>query len=170
MEENHPFIIADFADFCCVIWRNFFRRDSVLVFFSTLCISHSALWNLGNSLSLIYSRKFVKITILLNELLVRCPKWLFDKFNILEFERGVELGSQRTKFLRATGCPRSKVSKTKGYISVMKHILPHNGKAKMCLKDIHFCMQNQLFVHIKYKIIKNANFLQPSFHGLMVKD
>ena len=25
------------ADFCCVVWRNFFRRDSILVYFSTLC-------------------------------------------------------------------------------------------------------------------------------------
>ena len=30
--------------------------------------------------------------------LVRCPKWLFDKFNILEFERGAEWGCQRHGF------------------------------------------------------------------------
>ena len=29
--------------------------------------------------------------------LVRCPKWLFDKFNILEFKRGAEWGCQRAK-------------------------------------------------------------------------
>ena len=73
----------------------------------------------------------------------------------------------KTKF---TGCPRSKVSKVKGCSSETVHIWPHIGKAKMCLKDIHFCLQNQLFAHIKYKIIKNAILLQPSFHGLMVKD
>ena len=29
--------------------------------------------------------------------LVRCPKWLFDKFNILEFKRGAEWGCQRLR-------------------------------------------------------------------------
>ena len=28
-------------------------------------------------------------------ILVRCPKWLFEKFNILEFKRGAEWGCQK---------------------------------------------------------------------------
>ena len=35
-EENHPFENSYFSDFCCVVWRKFFQRDSNLVYFSTL--------------------------------------------------------------------------------------------------------------------------------------
>ena len=34
--ENHAFAKVDLANFCCVISRKIFRRDSVLVYFSTL--------------------------------------------------------------------------------------------------------------------------------------
>ena len=38
MVENHAFVKSDLADFWCVVWRKFFRRDSILVYFSTLCL------------------------------------------------------------------------------------------------------------------------------------
>ena len=37
-----------------------------------------------------------------------------------------------------TGCLRSKVSKRNGYISGRKHFSNNIGKAKMCLKTMHF--------------------------------
>ena len=36
--ENHTFVKVELADFCCVISRKNFQRDSVFVYFSTLCI------------------------------------------------------------------------------------------------------------------------------------
>ena len=55
-----------------------------------------------------------------------------------------------------TGCPISKVSKRNGYNLVRKHIWPHINKVKMCLKDMHFCWQKQLFVYKKYKNTENG--------------
>ena len=37
---------------------------------------------------------FINDSKICNIKLVRCPKWLFVKFNILEFKRGEEQGSQ----------------------------------------------------------------------------
>ena len=34
--ENHAFVKVELADFCCVVSRKIFRRDSVLAYFSTL--------------------------------------------------------------------------------------------------------------------------------------
>ena len=34
--ENHAFVIVELADFCYVVSRKIFLRDSILVYFSTL--------------------------------------------------------------------------------------------------------------------------------------
>ena len=48
--------------------------------------------------------------------------------------------------VRNTGCPRSKVSKVKGCSLVTVHIWPNIGKAKMCLRNIHFfCKSSCLY-------------------------
>ena len=38
-----------------------------------------------------------------------------------------------------TGCPRSKFATSNGYYLRTVHVRPQVGKAKMCLRDIHFC-------------------------------
>ena len=45
----------------------------------------------------ITQKGFQKGRKIIQTVLVRCPKLLFGKFNILEFKRGAEQGSQRTK-------------------------------------------------------------------------
>ena len=37
VKKNHEFVKAFLADFCSLIWRKIFQRDSVLAYFSTLC-------------------------------------------------------------------------------------------------------------------------------------
>ena len=69
-----------------------------------------------------------------------------------------------------TGCPRSKVSKAKGCSLETVHIWPNIGKAKMCLRNIHFFLQKQLFAYKQYKNTINGTSLHPSFHGLEVRE
>ena len=42
--ENHAFVESDFANFWSVVSRKIFQRDSVLVYFSTLCNLFSKLF------------------------------------------------------------------------------------------------------------------------------
>ena len=37
-QENHVFVKVCLANFWCAIWRKIFQRDSIFVYFSTLCI------------------------------------------------------------------------------------------------------------------------------------
>ena len=68
-----------------------------------------------------------------------------------------------------TGCPRSKFPNSKSYISGTMHFRPHVGKAKMCLRNIHFCLHLELFVYNKLKNMKNELNFQSCFHGLEVR-
>ena len=36
-QENHAFVKVCLANFWCAIWRKIFQRDSIFVYFSTLC-------------------------------------------------------------------------------------------------------------------------------------
>ena len=51
----------------------------------------------------------------------------------------------------STGCPGSKFATSKSFYSETVHVRPQVGKAKMCLRDIHFRGQNFIFEKILKK-------------------
>ena len=52
------------------------------------------------------------------------------------------------------------------YLSLVAYPL---CKAKMCLRDIHFCLHLEVFVYHKLKIMLNELNYQSCFHGLRVR-
>ena len=44
-----------------------------------------------------------------------------------------------------------------------------DGKAKMCLRDIHFCLHLELFVYNRFKAKINESKIQSCFRGLEVR-
>ena len=58
-----------------------------------------------------------------------------------------------------TGCPGSKFATSKSFYSEIMLVRPQDGKAKMCLRDIHFCLHLELFVYNRVEIMtKYPNF------------
>ena len=103
----------------------YMENGSLFDFLSNMCVSHDLLLRMALSIAtglahlhmeiigwLILGNKYqcsCKINFIIQNnssilkwlnfkiSLVRCPKWLFEKFNILEFKRGVEQGCQRLR-------------------------------------------------------------------------
>ena len=48
-------------------------------------------------------------------------------------------------------------------------VRPQDGKAKMCLRDIHFCLHLELFVYSRFKDKINELNFQSCFRGLEVR-
>ena len=70
---------------------------------------------------------------------------------------------------KSTGCPGSKFAILKSFYSETVLVRPQDGKAKMCLRDIHFCLHLELFVYKKFKNMKYEHNFQHCFHGLEVR-
>ena len=85
---------SDFSSTSALSTYNVYEYSVKSISNMIYCVSQCR--NYGNLLILFFGKYFVKVTFLLKKL-VRCPKLLFGKFNILEFKRGAEQGSQRTK-------------------------------------------------------------------------
>ena len=67
-----------------------------------------------------------------------------------------------------TGCPGSKFATSKSFYSKIMLGRPQDGKAKMCLRDIHFCLHLELFVYNTVKIMTKDPSFQSCLHGLEV--
>ena len=66
-----------------------------------------------------------------------------------------------------TGCPRSKFAISNGFSSKSVHVRPQVGKAKMCLRDIHFRGQNFIFEK-KLKKIKIVVKMSQTHFGFTI--
>ena len=64
-----------------------------------------------------------------------------------------------------TGCPGSKFPNSNSFYSEIMEVRPQVGKAKMCLRNIHFCLHLELFVYKKFKNMKYEHLFQHCFHG-----
>ena len=86
-------------------------------------------------------------------LLVRCPKWLFKKFNILEFERGAEQGNQRQLWeirLRTKTCQNC--PKFAGPIYFHAHVYVRKSfRTKTCQNCPKFAGPIYFHVHVYRK-------------------
>ena len=70
-----------------------------------------------------------------------------------------------TKVRHSTGCPGSNFATSKSFYSETVYVRSQDGKAKMCLRDIHFCILRQLFVYNRHKSIIIEPYFQSCFHG-----
>ena len=127
--------------------------------------------------SLIYwvNMAHLKMSIALKAILICKVNWprrgfAFELFKKREKQLSLlikNVNCTKENWNKSTGCPGSKFPNWKSYYSESMHVRPQVGKAKMCLRNIHFCLHLELFVYKKFKNMKYEHYFQHCFHGLV---